>query len=277
LNMAEKYYNKAIDTLGSEQYRLYFVKDGHIVSPFHDIPLWADKEKGIANMVVEIPRGTRPKLEISKSDALNPIKQDVKKGKLRLVHDPYPFNYGAFSQTWENPTLKDERTQALGDNDPLDVVEIGSKVHKTGDVIQVKILGTYAMIDAGETDWKIVAIDVTDENASKYNDFSDIPKDKLDTVFTFLRDYKIPDGAPANVFAFSGELKDKAFANTIIAETHEEWHKLISGKTPCKTDKYEIKVQCTQSPKTSVSTVISQEEAEEALVQQFKHFLRAKQ
>ena len=53
-------------------------KDGHAVSPFHDIPLWADKSKNVVNMVVEIPKGQQAKLEISKADALNPIKQDVK-------------------------------------------------------------------------------------------------------------------------------------------------------------------------------------------------------
>jgi inorganic pyrophosphatase len=53
-------------------------KDGAIVSPFHDIPLWADKEKGLIHMVVEIPRGQNAKLEISRDEPLNPIKQDVK-------------------------------------------------------------------------------------------------------------------------------------------------------------------------------------------------------
>jgi hypothetical protein len=57
----------------------YFVAHkGAPVSPFHDIPLWVDKANGIANMVVEIPKGQRAKLEINKSEPLNPIKQDVK-------------------------------------------------------------------------------------------------------------------------------------------------------------------------------------------------------
>lgn len=53
---------------------------------------------------LQIPRGTRAKLEISRPLPLNPIKQDIKNGKLRYIHDPYPFNYGAFPQTWEDPT-----------------------------------------------------------------------------------------------------------------------------------------------------------------------------
>jgi inorganic pyrophosphatase len=54
------------------------VKDHKAYSPFHDLPLWVDKSKAIANMVVEIPRGQNAKLEISRTDVLNPIKQDVK-------------------------------------------------------------------------------------------------------------------------------------------------------------------------------------------------------
>lgn len=38
-----------------------------------------------------------------------------------------------------------------GDNDPLDVCEIGLRIVATGDVRQVKVLGVLAMIDEGET------------------------------------------------------------------------------------------------------------------------------
>lgn len=33
-----------------------------------------------------------------------------------------------FFQTWEDPGHKDENTGCCGDNDPIDVCEIGSKV-----------------------------------------------------------------------------------------------------------------------------------------------------
>jgi hypothetical protein len=54
-------------------------------------------------MIVEIPRWTNAKLEISKDEEFNPIKQDVKKGKLRFVrncfpHHGYIWNYGALPQ-----------------------------------------------------------------------------------------------------------------------------------------------------------------------------------
>lgn len=64
---------------------------------------------------------------------MNPIIQDTKKGKLRFVpnvfpHKGYIWNYGALPQTWENPELLDEHTGCKGDNDPIDVLEIGYKV-----------------------------------------------------------------------------------------------------------------------------------------------------
>ena len=43
------------------------------------------------------------------------------------------------------------------------------QVHPSGSVIQVKVLGTFAMIDEGETDWKVICIDVTDPLAEKCN------------------------------------------------------------------------------------------------------------
>jgi inorganic pyrophosphatase len=38
--------------------------EGKIISPFHDIPLYADKEKNIVNMIVEIPRWSNAKFEV---------------------------------------------------------------------------------------------------------------------------------------------------------------------------------------------------------------------
>jgi hypothetical protein len=40
-------------------------------------------------------------------------------------------------------------TKAKGDNDPLDVCEIGERVGYTGQVKQVKVLGVMALLDEG--------------------------------------------------------------------------------------------------------------------------------
>lgn len=156
-------------------------KQGQPISAWHDVPLYADESKQIFNMVVEIPRWSNAKLEISKEEPLNPIKQDTKKGKLRFVrncfpHKGYIWNYGAFPQTWEDPSATHPDTKAKGDNDPLDVCEIGEQVGYSGQIKQVKVLGVMALLDEGETDWKVIVIDVNDPLAHKLNDVEDIER-----------------------------------------------------------------------------------------------------
>ena len=132
-------------------------------------------------MIVEIPRWSNAKLEISKEEQFNPILQDTKKGKLRFVrncfpHKGYIWNYGAFPQTWEDPSHTHPETKALGDDDPLDVCEIGEAVGYTGQVKQVKVLGIMALLDEGETDWKVIVVDVNDPLAAKLNDIEDVER-----------------------------------------------------------------------------------------------------
>lgn len=223
-------------TTNTTDYRIYFknTENGAYVSPFHDIPLV--DASGLYNMVIEIPRWTNEKMEISRDDPLNPIKQDIKKGNLRFVpnifpHHGYIWNYGAIPQTWENPEIKDEHTGYYGDNDPIDALEIGSRIAKRGEVLQVKILGVIALIDEGETDWKIVTINKNDPLFDTLKDIGDVEKHLpglLKATVEWLRMYKIPDGKPENQFAFNSEFKDKAFATKIVQETHSHWKSLIT-------------------------------------------------
>lgn len=223
------------------EYRVFLKNEkGQYVSPFHDIPIYAAKD--VFHMVVEVPRWSNAKMEIATKDPLNPIKQDVKKGKLRYVANLFPYkgyiwNYGAIPQTWEDPGHSDKHTGCCGDNDPIDVCEIGSKVCERGEIIRVKVLGILAMIDEGETDWKVIAINVDDPDAANYNDISDVERLKpgyLEATVDWFRRYKVPDGKPENEFAFNAEFKDKNFAVDIIKSTHDYWKALVTKKTDGK-------------------------------------------
>lgn len=46
------------------EHRIYIEKDGVPVSPFHDVPLYANEQQTVLNMVVEIPRWTNAKQEV---------------------------------------------------------------------------------------------------------------------------------------------------------------------------------------------------------------------
>ncbi|CEG64113.1 Putative Inorganic pyrophosphatase [Rhizopus microsporus] len=240
-----------VSTTGTEytsSHRVYIEHNGQVISPFHDIPLYADSEKKIVNMIVEIPRWSNAKYEIATAEKYNPIKQDVKKGKVRFVRNCFPYkgyiwNYGALPQTWEDPTVISKDTNARGDNDPIDVCEIGQEIGYRGQIKQVKILGVMALLDEGETDWKLIAIDINDPLADKVNDIQDVEKyfpQLIDATRHWFKIYKMPDGKPANQFAFNGQCKDKTYAEAVVKETHEAWKRLIEGRTPCKANTHDI-------------------------------------
>ena len=130
----------------SQEYLVYFQEEeGRLVSPWHDIPLYADQTNLSLNMVVEIPRFSQAKFEISRPRRLNPIVQDrVGEGEARYLPNVFPWhghlcNYGALPQTWENPFHQDPWTGLLGDRDPIDVCELGSNPLPTGTVLPVKV------------------------------------------------------------------------------------------------------------------------------------------
>jgi inorganic pyrophosphatase len=113
---------------------LNFQRDGQTISPWHDIPL---KDGEFYNAVIEIPKYTRAKMEVATKETSNPIAQDIKKGKLRDYHGPIFWNYGCIPQTWEDPNVVHPEVKCKGDNDPLDVVEIGSAAIASGSVVKV--------------------------------------------------------------------------------------------------------------------------------------------
>ncbi|XP_022762857.1 soluble inorganic pyrophosphatase 6, chloroplastic-like [Durio zibethinus] len=215
-------------------YRVFFEDSGKRVSPWHGIPLHLGD--GVFNFIVEIPKESNAKMEVATDELYTPIKQDTKKGKLRYYPYNINWNYGLLPQTWEDPSLANSEVEgAFGDNDPVDLVEIGESRRKIGDILKVKPLAALAMIDEGELDWKIVAISLDDPRASLVNDVDDVEKHfpgTLTAIRDWFRDYKIPDGKPANKFGLGNKAANKDYALKVITETNESWAKLVKRSIP---------------------------------------------
>ena len=141
---------------------------------------------------------------------------------------PQLFNYGYFPQTWEDPEHVDADTGCHGDNDPLDVVEVGARQMKTGECSPVRVLGLLGMIDDGETDWKIFAVRLDDPLAEKLHNLADLERELPGCVTAlreWLRVYKVPEGKPLNAFALEERAQDREYALKVIQGTHEAWIK----------------------------------------------------
>jgi hypothetical protein len=62
--MAPSYVSRKIAAPNTLEHRIFIEKDGQLISPFHDIPLYANEQQTILNMIVEVPRWTNAKMEV---------------------------------------------------------------------------------------------------------------------------------------------------------------------------------------------------------------------
>lgn len=58
------YTTRKIAAANTLEHRVYIEKDGKPISAWHDIPLYANEQQTILNMVVEVPRWTNAKMEV---------------------------------------------------------------------------------------------------------------------------------------------------------------------------------------------------------------------
>lgn len=203
-------------------------------------------------------------MEINKKAPWNPIKQDVKDGKLRDYPMPSVVHYGAIPQTYEHPAEEDDLTGLTGDGDPIDIVDISDGAARTGDVYTVKVLGALAMIDDDAADWKIISINTADPLAAELNDLSDILDvkhvaltrhagdeqrhvtdvpaksthldhrrrrviEKINDFRDFLANYKkkTPSSPSPVKFMYDGLYLDAATAIDVVRHHHIHWCKLL--------------------------------------------------
>ncbi len=225
-------FTETVGTCPSLDYRVFFFYDGGAehgkvpISPWHDIPY--KNGDGTFNAVIEIPRWSRAKFEVATGELYNPIRQDVKNGVLReFGWGDLSWNYGCLPQSYESPDVVSPDTGCPGDNDPLDVVEIGNRMWPVGSIVSVKVLGVLGLIDAGETDWKIIAISAEDPLAESLNDLEDIEVHMpglLPALHRWFRLYKAP---VINEFAFAGAARGREYATHIVEDCHAMWERLV--------------------------------------------------
>ncbi|KAK0757928.1 hypothetical protein N5P37_009220 [Trichoderma harzianum] len=222
-------------------WRVWLEQDGEVISFWHDIPLYPDeKQNNIVNFYVEIPRWTDGKIETKRDKPMNPIFHDDKDDVPRYVasvwpHKSYPFLYGSLPQTWENSNIKHNFTGYIGDNDPMDVVDISAiDPGYVGQVRTIKILGALPMIDDETTDWKVIGINVNDPLSAFVNnaDLDDLEKYRPglpQTFYDWFTYYKVLRSGELNII-YGGKFQDSNTAREIVAESHGFWKDLISGK-----------------------------------------------
>jgi len=218
---------KSEGIFGSPSFRLSHLD---YASFWHDVPMKpSTTDPAMIHIITEIPQTVTAKMEVSKQRSHNIIAQDMNKDGSPRYHTygiPF-FNYGLIAQTWEDPNLKS--TQGLeGDNDPLDVMELGSSVLKMGSITSCRVLGSLELIDEYEIDHKVLCISINDVHFGQIHTMDDLDRyypNTLVRLIDWLQRYKTSDGKPEN--KLDSEIP-KSVEDTlkIIDETHERWRAL---------------------------------------------------
>ena len=172
-------------------------------------------DDGLVNVVIEIPAGSNAKWEVNKQTGH--LDWEVRDDTLRVVdYLPYPANYGMVPSTYLPVELG-------GDGDPLDVFVLGPRM-EIGTIYPVRLVGVIKMIDDGENDDKIIAvdpnswfyaIDTLEDLESNFEGITTI-------MLTWLENYK-RGRVPVEI---SGVLDEKE-AHSILHKSIEAYYEFI--------------------------------------------------
>lgn len=135
----------------------------------YDIPIHAESPR-IVNAIIEIPKHTSAKYEFDPETNLFKLDRCLRSAMV------YPASYGFIPST-----------QAQ-DGDALDVLLYCSTAIERGTLVECKVLGCLDMTDAGEKDYKVLAVPVS--HHKKYDELDHINEDWLKIATNFFMHYK---------------------------------------------------------------------------------------
>jgi inorganic pyrophosphatase len=126
----------------------------------------------IINVIIETPRGSKNKYEISKEHDF--ILLD------RVLHSSvvFPHSYGLIPRTYYD------------DDDPMDIMVLLSETTFPGCVVEARPIGMLKIKDEKGKDDKVLAVATNDPRVKDYHELEDVPKHYLDEIAEFFKTYK---------------------------------------------------------------------------------------
>lgn len=159
----------------------------------------------VLNAVIEIPKGGHNKYEVDPHSGF--VKLD------RVLHSAlfYPADYGFITET------------LAPDGDHLDVLVVTDSPTMPGCVVEVRPLGILKMMDGGEQDDKLIAVQYRNPHFHHIKKLSDLAPHLLDEIVHFFEEYKVLEDKQVEVNGY-GQLKE---AENFIKNTHSAYQKSL--------------------------------------------------
>ena len=158
--------------------------------------------------VIEIPKGSRCKYELDKSNGM------LRLDRVLYTATHYPANYGFIPRTFAD------------DGDPLDVLVLCSEQIFPMTLVQVYPIGAMRMTDGGKLDDKIIAVPFSDPTYRGIRSIDELPPHIFDEIMHFFSVYKQLENKQTAVKT----LFDYKDAIEIVRQAIADYDKLISPK-----------------------------------------------
>ncbi|RHZ35406.1 inorganic diphosphatase [endosymbiont GvMRE of Glomus versiforme] len=152
-------------------------------------------------MYVEIPKGSSDKYEY------NPITKKLELDRVLSVAMHYPEKYGFIPET------------LAPDGDELDVICLTEKNTPPGNYVKVRIIGVLRMIDNGEQDDKLLAVDNDEPELKHIQNLEDVPEKRKKKIIHFFSHYKDLENKKVEV----GQFESKEQAEKLLKECQEAY------------------------------------------------------
>ncbi|MBQ3430873.1 inorganic diphosphatase [Candidatus Saccharibacteria bacterium] len=157
------------------------------MADFNKVLETGDYQKGLVNVVIEIPTGSNHKIEWDREHACFML------DRVEPIAFAKPCNYGFIPRTIDE------------DGDELDALVITDQPLTTGIWLKARILGVMKFVDGGEVDDKIIVVPEDDRNnGDKYKTLEDLPKQLIEQIrfhFNHYKDLKKPGTTEVKEFA----------------------------------------------------------------------------
>src|SRR5438874_4238623 len=137
-------------------------------------------------MKVEIPKGSSNKIEYNK------VKKRLELDRVLSVAMSYPEEYGVITET------------LAPDGDELDVICLTIQPTFSGLYVPIRIIGVLKMIDKGEQDDKLLAVNAAEPELNHIQKLEDVPHQTKVKIKHFFARYKDLERKKVEV----GEFKD---------------------------------------------------------------------
>lgn len=152
------------------------------------------KAPEVVNVIIEIPKNSQNKYEFDKESGA--LKLD------RVLYSPmhYPADYGFIPETH------------CGDGDPLDAIVFGSDPLVPGCLVEARPIGLLKMIDGGEEDYKVLAVQVKNPRFDNVKDIEDIKathEHSFKEIAHFFTAYKELEGKKVEILGWENSQKAK--------------------------------------------------------------------